>query len=429
MKFHWFHLMPWPELPDDFQEKHRSVWVDPDYALYNAERGNQVYNEYLDELEFAEKCGFDGLGINEHHSNAYGMMPSPNIMAAALARRTSKAAILVMGNSIALYNPAVRVAEEMAMLDVISGGRLIAGFPVGTSMDDNYAYGITPATLRERYYEAHDLILQAWKDKGVSTFNGKYNQVRYLNPWPRPLQQPHPPIWIPGGGSVETWAWCAEMGYLYSYLSYTGYKRAKVMMDKWWDQVDERGLERNPFQAGFAQVVCVADSDAEAKKIYERHVDYFYNRCLHVYPGFASAPGYQTKATVKQGIRGQIEMQKVVAKERQSWEAMVENGYIIAGSPSTVIEKIEELSTTLHTGHLMLLQQIGDMPRETTLYNTQMFAEKVMPHFKEKFERNYVDYWMPHPLPEAQRSTPIPATLKDLRELALAGAAVGGGAS
>ena len=429
MKFHWFHLMPWPELPDDFQEKHRSVWVDPDYALYNAERGNQVYNEYLDELEFAEKCGFDGLGINEHHSNAYGMMPSPNIMAAALARRTSKAAILVMGNSIALYNPAVRVAEEMAMLDVISGGRLIAGFPVGTSMDDNYAYGITPATLRERYYEAHDLILQAWKDKGVSTFNGKYNQVRYLNPWPRPLQQPHPPIWIPGGGSVETWAWCAEMGYLYSYLSYTGYKRAKVMMDKWWDQVDERGLERNPFQAGIAQVVCVADSDAEAKKIYERHVDYFYNRCLHVYPGFASAPGYQTKATVKQGIRGQIEMQKVVAKERQSWEAMVENGYIIAGSPSTVIEKIEELSTTLHTGHLMLLQQIGDMPRETTLYNTQMFAEKVMPHFKEKFERNYVDYWMPHPLPEAQRSTPIPATLKDLRELALAGAAAGGGAS
>ena len=428
MKFHWFHLMPWPGLPDDFQEKHRSVWVDPDYALYNPERGNAVYNEYLDELEFAEKCGFDGLGINEHQSNAYGMMPSPNIMAAALARRTSKAAILVMGNSIALYNPAVRVAEEMAMLDVISGGRLIAGFPVGTSMDDNFAYGITPATLRERYYEAHDLILQAWKDKGVSSFNGKYNQVRYLNPWPRPLQQPHPPIWIPGGGSIETWAWCAEMGYLYSYLSYSGYVRARTMMNNWWAQIDKRGLERNPFQAGFAQAVCVAETDAEAKKIYERHVDYFYNRCLHVFPGFASAPGYQTKATVKAGIKGQIEMQKVIAKERQSWEAMVENGYVIAGSPSTVIQKIEELADTLHVGHLMLLQHIGDMPRETALYNTQMFAEKVMPHFKDKFEREYVDYWMPHPMPEAQRAAPIPATMQDLRALALAGAAAGGGA-
>ena len=193
MKFHWFHLMPWPDLPDDFAKKNRSVWVDVDYNLFNPERCNEVYNEYLDELEFADTLGFDGLGVNEHHSNAYGMMPSPNIMAATLARRTKNAAILVMGNSIALYNPPLRVAEEFAMLDIISGGRLVAGFPVGTSMDTNFAYGVPGAQLRERYYEAHDLIMQAWNDKGVSHFNGKYNQIRYMNPWPRPLQQPNPP--------------------------------------------------------------------------------------------------------------------------------------------------------------------------------------------------------------------------------------------
>ncbi len=423
MKFHWFHLMPWPDLPDDFQQKHRSVWVDPDYALYDPEKGNAVYNEYLDELEFAEKCGFDGLGVNEHHSNAYGLMPSPNLIAAALARRTERAALLVMGNSIALYNPAVRVAEEMAMLDVISGGRLIAGFPVGTSMDTNFTYGVTPATLRERYYEAHDLIMQAWNDHGVTTFNGKHNQIRYLNPWPRPLQQPHPPVWIPGGGSIETWAWCAEMKYLYSYLSYSGYLRAKRTIDMWWDQIDQRGLERNPFQCGFAQVFLVADSDAEAKKLYEKHVDYFYNRCLHVYPGFAAAPGYQTNATVKAGIRSQMEMIKAMAKERQSWEALVENGYIIAGSPDTVCEKLEEMSTTLHSGHIMALQQVGNMPRDLTLYNTQMFAEKVMPHFKDKFEKEYVDHWMPKPMAAGKAARPIPATLQDLRQAV----AVGGG--
>ena len=148
MKFHWFHLMPYPDLPDDFQEKHRSVWVDVDYSLFDPERGHQVYNEYMDELEFAEAAGFDGICVNEHHSNAYGLMPSPNIIAAGLARRTSKAALVVLGNSIALYNPPIRVAEEFAMLDVISGGRLVAGFPVGTSMDTNFAYGMTPATLR-----------------------------------------------------------------------------------------------------------------------------------------------------------------------------------------------------------------------------------------------------------------------------------------
>ena len=97
-----------------------------------------LYNEYMDLLEHAETLGFDGLGCNEHHQNAYGLMPSPNLIAAALARRTSRAALVVLGNSIALYNPPTRVAEEFAMLDNISGGRLVAGFPVGTSMDTNY---------------------------------------------------------------------------------------------------------------------------------------------------------------------------------------------------------------------------------------------------------------------------------------------------
>ena len=108
------------------------------------------YHEYLDELEHAERMGFDGLCVNEHHNNAYGLMPSPNLMAAALARRTSRAALIVLGNSLAAYNPPLRVAEEFAMLDLLSRGRLVAGFPVGTSMDMNFAYGVNPATRRPR---------------------------------------------------------------------------------------------------------------------------------------------------------------------------------------------------------------------------------------------------------------------------------------
>jgi len=156
MKFTWFHLMPWPHMPDDFRQKHRSVWVDLPNSMYEPELGHIAYHQYLDQLEYAEKVGFDGIGVNEHHANAYGLMPSPNIMAATLTRRTSKAALVVLGNSIALYNPPLRVAEEFAMLDVLSGGRLIAGFPVGTSMDTNYAYGTIPALTREKYAEAHD---------------------------------------------------------------------------------------------------------------------------------------------------------------------------------------------------------------------------------------------------------------------------------
>jgi alkanesulfonate monooxygenase SsuD/methylene tetrahydromethanopterin reductase-like flavin-dependent oxidoreductase (luciferase family) len=407
VKFHWFHLMPWPHLPDDFQQKHRSVWVDVDYRLYDPERGNAVYHEYLDELEFAEKCGFDGICVNEHHSNAYGLMPSPNLMAAALARRTERAAIVVMGNSIALYNPPLRVAEEFAMLDVLSGGRLVAGFPVGTSMDTNFAYGANPAQLRERYYEAHDLILQCWTRKDTFHFNGKYTQVRYVNPWPRPLQQPHPPIWIPGGGSIETWEWCADRGYLYSYLSYSGYKRAQKVMQGFWERMERMGKETNPYHAGFAQVVCVAETEREAKELYWPHIDYFYNRCLHVYPGFADAPGYRTLRTVKAGLRSQFEQAAQNARARQSWEGLVEQGYVIAGSPSRVAEQLDELAETLHVGHLMLLMQMGDMPREKAYYNTALFAEKVMPLLRDKF-KEYEDHWYPKPLPRERRARPQP---------------------
>jgi len=219
MKICFFHLMPYRFLPDDFERTYRSVWVDVPHHLHDADKTRGLYQEFLDELEFAEAQGFDGLCVNEHHNNAYGLMPSPNLMAAALTRRTSKAALVVLGNSLAAYNPPLRVAEEFAMLDLLSGGRLVAGFPVGTSMDMNFAYGINPATLRDRYYEAHDLVIQAWTRPDVFAFNGKYTQVRYANIWPQPLQKPHPPVWIPGGGSVETWEWTAKLDYVYCYLS------------------------------------------------------------------------------------------------------------------------------------------------------------------------------------------------------------------
>ena len=291
MKFTWFNLMPWPHLPDDFRQTHRSVWVDIDSNLYDPAVGNRVYHEYMDQLEYADSLGFDGIGVNEHHQNAYGLMPSPNIIAAGLARRTSRAAIAVIGNSIALYNPPIRVAEEFAMLDVISGGRLVAGFPVGTPMDTNFCYGQIPALTRDKYYEAHELIMRAWAEREPFAFNGKYNQLRYVNCWPRPIQKPHPPIYIPGGGSIETWDFCVEHDYNYSYLSYSGYKAGKALLDGYWERVAALGKDESPYRAAFAQVICVADTDAEAEKLYAEHVLYFYNRCLHVYLGLRGSAG------------------------------------------------------------------------------------------------------------------------------------------
>jgi alkanesulfonate monooxygenase SsuD/methylene tetrahydromethanopterin reductase-like flavin-dependent oxidoreductase (luciferase family) len=398
MKFTWFNLMPWPYLPDDFREKYRSVWVDIPTTLYDPVKGHELYNTYLDELEYAESVGYDGIGVNEHHANAYGLMPSPNIMAAALARRTSRAALVVLGNSIALYNPPIRVAEEFAMLDVISGGRLLAGFPVGTSMDTNFCYGDIPGLTRERYREAHDLIIKAWRENEPFAWNGRYTKLRYANCWPKPVQSP-PPVFIPGGGSLETYDFCLDFDYVYCYLSFSGYKRAKQLMDGYWERVAERGKDLSPYRAGFAQTIIVAETDAEAEREYRQHVDYFYNRCLHVYPGFADAPGYRTIKTLKANVTSQMTRRAVGDVSKMSWEQLVHDGYVIAGSPATVVEQMKELIHGLRVGNIFCLIHVGDMPKEKCLRSTRLFAEEVIPKLRNEWPEFANDdrFWI-HPL-------------------------------
>ena len=398
MKFVWFNLMPWPDLPDNFRDEYRSVWVDIPNTLYDPERGNQVYHEYMDQLEYADSLGFDGIGVNEHHQNGYGLMPSPNIIAAGLARRTSKAAICVIGNSIALYNPPVRVAEEFAMLDVISGGRLIAGFPVGTSMDTNFCYGQIPALTREKYQEAHDLIMRAWHSTEPFAFDGKYNQLRYVNIWPKPIQKPNPPIYIPGGGSVETWDFCVDNDYNYSYLSFSGYKSGKVLLDGYWKRVEEKGKDMSPYRAAFAQIICVAESDEEAERLYAEHILYFFNRCLHVYPGFADAPGYRTINTIKAGVLDQLRAENQRLFRTLTWKELVDQGYVIAGSPETVRERMQEMITDLRLGTVFCLLHMGDMPDWKTRKSSKLFAEEVMPHLRNMWPEYEDDTrWWCHP--------------------------------
>ena len=198
MKFTWFHLMPWPHMPDDFRQKHRSVWVDLPSRMYDPELGHIAYHQYLDQLEYAESVGFDGIGVNEHHANAYGLLPSPNIMAATLTRRTSKAELVVLGNSIALYNPPIRVAEEFAMLDVLSGGRLVVGIGAGWLKTEFDAVVTTPfperGAVTDEYIDAFRVL---WTER-APRFAGRYTKFDGIVLEPKPVQRPHPPIWVGG---------------------------------------------------------------------------------------------------------------------------------------------------------------------------------------------------------------------------------------
>jgi alkanesulfonate monooxygenase SsuD/methylene tetrahydromethanopterin reductase-like flavin-dependent oxidoreductase (luciferase family) len=406
MKVHSFHLMPYPYLPEDFRERYHSVYIDIPTDLYDPQLGHQVYNDYLDELEYAAQIGFDGICVNEHHSNAYGLVPSPNLMAATLARRTKDAGLVVLGNSIALYNPPTRVAEEFAMLDVISGGRLIAGMPLGTSMDTNFAYGQAPVTLREKYHEAHDLIVRAWTEPEPFAFNGKYTQLRYVNTWPRPIQKPHPPIWVPGGSSPETWDWVLEMGYLYAHLSLSGHASSKRTIDAYYDLIDKAGAEPNPYRVGMTQAVFCAETDEAAEELYSEAVDYFYNKCLYIYPGFNDAPGYRSERALEMGMARSSMQQNAFSGRAPTvtWKDRVDSGSVIAGSPETVIERLRATATDLRVGHMMLLMQLGNLNRERTMKNIELVGTKVLPHVRDLWGE-WEDKWWINPVNESKRAS------------------------
>ncbi len=134
---------------------------------------------------------------------------------------------------------------------------------------------------------------------------------------------------------------------------------------------------------------------------------YFFERCLHVYPGFADAPGYRTEATIRAGLlsqTGNIGGGSAQAMN-MSWDELVERGFIVAGSPDDVAEQFRDLAEKLKVGHIVSLLHMGDMPMEKTLYNTEMFATRVIPQLRDIWSE-YEDHWMPNPLPADDRATP-----------------------
>jgi alkanesulfonate monooxygenase SsuD/methylene tetrahydromethanopterin reductase-like flavin-dependent oxidoreductase (luciferase family) len=367
--------MPYPALPSDYDGP---AWVTCPNSLYDPRLGHDLYNRYLDELLYAEEVGFDGLCVNEHHQNAYGNMPSPNLIGAILARLTSRAKIAIVGNALPLYDPPTRVAEEFAMIDVISGGRLIAGFVVGGG-PEYYSFSINPAYARERFQEAHDLIMKAWTEPGPFEFIGKHFRIRYVNPWPRPLQQPHPEVWIPGAGSVETVEFVARQRYAYMGIPYFHISVFERMFKMFRDACEAEGYAADPLQMGWLVPIYVAETDEQARREYEEHLWYFVKRLL---PGITiQPPGYTSVRSLENILKGA----GTFMLNLETWEQVVDGQYAIVGSPETVTDLLTANLRRLGTGNLLGLFQLGTLPTELVRKNLALFADQVMPRLRAEF--------------------------------------------
>ena len=291
MKLMWFHLMPYTELPDDFREKHPSVWVDIHSSLFDPRRAHHMYNDFMDELEFAAECGFDAVCVNEHHSNGYGLMPSPNLIASSLARRTTDTALCVMGNSLALYNPPTRVAEEFAMIDV----------HLGRAADRR---------LPGRHADGHLLRLRPEPEHAARALSTR-RTTSWCGPGPSRTPSPSTAASTSSATSTSGRARCRSRtrrsGSRAAARSRPGSgaprwttstpicpisatRPARRRWTGFWDEMDRLGKDRNPYRAGFLQFVGVAESREEAIELYREPAEYFYGRCLHVDPRFAGRP-------------------------------------------------------------------------------------------------------------------------------------------
>jgi alkanesulfonate monooxygenase SsuD/methylene tetrahydromethanopterin reductase-like flavin-dependent oxidoreductase (luciferase family) len=379
VQYYFFHLMSWPYLPADFAQKHDSAWVWLSNDLYDPVKGRDLYQQYINTLAHADDLGFDGICVNEHHQNAYGLMPSPNLIAAALTQRTKRAKIVVIGNALPLYNPPLRVAEEFAMLDVMSGGRLVAGMVIGGG-PEYFSYQIDPTQARERYREALDLIVKSWTTPGPFIWKSKHYFFRYVNPWPRPLQQPHPPIWIPGAGSLETIEFVAQRRYAYMGIPYFHIDVFRKVFDQFRAACAKEGYTATPEQMGWGVPIYVAETDSQARAEFEPHFWYFVRNLMKnislTPPGYTSARS--ALAILKN--RGQF------LPEQKTWDDVEKGVFAIVGSPETVRQKLGHYQKELGCGVVLTGCQTGTMPHELARKSMEMLAREVLPHVRNAQE-------------------------------------------
>jgi alkanesulfonate monooxygenase SsuD/methylene tetrahydromethanopterin reductase-like flavin-dependent oxidoreductase (luciferase family) len=373
VRFNFMHFLPYVDLPENHKE-FRSLWVNFPNKYYDPERGHALYQRYLSELVFADTLGFDAIVVNEHHNTAYSMMASPNLIAAAIIPQTRNAKICVWGTPPNLEYPN-RLAEEYAMLDVLSQGRLEVAFPLGTGME-YWANPVNPVTARERHRESIAIILQAWTQDGPTKYYGNFYTYRFLNPWPRPYQKPHPPCYVVGTGSPETVELAAELGFGYSAVFVTKQK-ALELNRKLRERAATYGHTIRPDQLPLGVITYVAETREKAEAEAMEHIRFFFEDALRTTPEFLAPPGYlsveqlKARAALADKLHGGFD-----------FNAINEAFFVAVGTPDQVIEQLSGWGEMMGTNHFNILGAIGNMPHWKVVKNLSLLAEQVIPRMR-----------------------------------------------
>ena len=337
---------------------------------FDPQKAHALYNQYHEQYAFADEVGLDGIMTNEHHSYYGNMKPSANLDATVISKITKRVKIAILGNILPIVDP-VRIAEELAMVDCYSGGRLISGFVRGGAVETLQA-GLNPAENRERFEEAHDLIIKCWTEPGPFRYEGKYYHCRAVNPWVLPIQKPHPPIWFPGNSSPESVSWAATHGYTYVNLGAL-IELTTELKQIYIDTAHEVGFKPGPEHFGYQLRALVADSDEKAQELGRA----FMWTMDHRQRGpreHNDPPGYQSN------VARSIQMRRPIGPgQKMTYEKHQELNSIIVGSPETVTRKLATTIEHLNPGYLILIGIDGPIPHRDVMRSIELLGNEVVP--------------------------------------------------
>ena len=353
---------------------------------FDPQVGADLYNEYLDEYQYSEEMGFDGLMLNEHHNTPTCLGATMNLEAAILARTTKKPKIVLLGNPLPIFDNPIRLAEELAMIDMISRGRLVSGFVRGTGVE-SLATNTNPLHNRERFEEAHDLLIKTWTTPGPFRWEGKHYQFRVVNPFEVPLQKPHPPIWIPGTGSPETLVWCAEHHYPYIYLE-TDPQSTKDMMDIYAETARQYGYEPGPEHFGYLVRIHVQDTDEKARDVGRGFmVGNIGVGRIPLPRDYQSPVGYGSASRDPRFLRMREQIRsdpfRVGGLDTAAYDSILDSKRWFIGSPDTVIRDLREALSTMRPGILAVWTNDGSISHEDSMRCLELMGQEVLPALKE----------------------------------------------
>jgi alkanesulfonate monooxygenase SsuD/methylene tetrahydromethanopterin reductase-like flavin-dependent oxidoreductase (luciferase family) len=349
---------------------------------FNPQVAVDTYRNHLAGWVEMERQGFDGIAINEHHSTPFGLNNSPNLIAAAISQLTSKMKILVYANLLPLHDP-LRLAEELAMLDCLSNGRLISGVARGAPREYKI-FGVPMSESRSRFEEAFEVMKRAWTEESFS-FQGKHYRYEDVSIWPRPVQNPYPTVWVPVTGSKETVEWAAANNLTITPGVFRGPMREDSI--RYFSQCMARhGRTVTPRHISVMVDCYVADSKAQAVEEYGPYLCYLFNTLLpygQVYQkdtkGYYSSTAFEH---LRQGTKGTLAEDATIFNEwtMESVRAAAEN--MPLGTADEIVERIIAECDDAGADSVLLICNRAHLPQEMFLNQIRRIGAEVLPRLQ-----------------------------------------------